>query len=191
MKARPPILLLALSVLLAACAPLQPQPQPEPGSPANGNSARTGAATPAPDWTSLRASLGEALRGTPGIEIIDAGAGGLKLRIPVSDGFASGKAELRPPLMRALDALAPTLAARPDVAIQVIGHTDSQGSEMYNLQLSIARAEAVAEYLRGRGIGLARLSADGRGEAEPLANNAQESGRARNRRVDIVLLPMP
>ena len=73
----------------------------------------------------------------------------------------------------------------------VVGHTDSQGSEMHNLQLSIGRAEAVADHLRRRGIALERLSADGRGEADPLTSNASETGRARNRRVELQLRAMP
>jgi outer membrane protein OmpA-like peptidoglycan-associated protein len=93
--------------------------------------------------------------------------------------------------VRVLDALAPVLAAEPQTALQIVGHTDSQGSEMHNLQLSISRAEAVADYLRARGIALDRLSADGRGEADPLTSNAQESGRARNRRVELILHPLP
>ncbi|ATE59080.1 OmpA family protein [Thauera sinica] len=190
MKIQTSLLPVLLAALLAACA-TPPRPGAGTAPIHDGNSARMPAPDPAPDWTSLRAKLAGALRSVPGIEIGDASADGLRLQIPVSDGFASGRTELRPPLMRALDALAPALAAEPDVAIQVVGHTDSQGSEMYNLQLSIARAEAVAEYLRSRGIGLARLSADGRGEADPLTSNAQESGRARNRRVEIILRPMP
>ncbi|TAH52765.1 MAG: OmpA family protein [Betaproteobacteria bacterium] len=177
-----------LAALLAACAT---PPQSSPGALYDGNSARVRASVVAPDWTSLRAKLGSALRNVPGVELGEAGVGGLKLQIPVSDGFASGKADMRPSLVRTLDTLAPLLAAEPEAAVQVVGHTDSQGSEMHNLQLSIARAEAVAEYLRSRGIDLARLSADGRGEADPLTSNAQESGRARNRRVEIILRPMP
>ena len=69
--------------------------------------------------------------------------------------------------------------------------TDSQGSEMINLQLSITRAEAVVEHLRQRGIALERLSADGRGEADPLTSNATEEGRARNRRVELILSRQP
>ena len=90
-----------------------------------------------------------------------------------------------------LDALAPVLAPEEGAAVKVIGHTDSQGSEMINLQLSIARAEAVVEHLRQRGIALERLSADGRGEADPLTSNATEEGRARNRRVELILSRQP
>lgn len=177
-----------LTSVLAACAT---PPKDSANTSYNVNSARTHSSAPAPDWSSLRAKLAGALRNVAGIEIGEAGADGLRLQIPVADGFASGSVEVRAPLARTLDALAPTLASEPGAAVQVVGHTDSQGSEMYNLQLSIARAEAVAEYLRNRGIALARLSADGRGEADPLTSNATEAGRARNRRVEIILRPMP
>ncbi|MFT3759357.1 OmpA family protein [Thauera sp.] len=146
--------------------------------------------TPAPDWPALRQAMDEATRDTPGVTIGAADAQGFKIEIPVSNGFTSGSAAIRPPLAAALDAITPLLAAAPGVAARIIGHTDSQGSEMVNLRLSIDRAEAVAAHLAGHGIAFERLSADGRGEADPLASNATEEGRARNRRVEIQLHKM-
>ena len=177
-----------LAATLAACATPQHR---DADATYNGNSARIRPATQSVDWAALRNDLNGALAGMAGIEIGQVRGDELKLQIPVADGFAPGRAELRPSLTRTLDALAPTLAAQAEAAIHVVGHTDSQGSEMHNLQLSIARAEAVAEYLRNRGIALDRLSADGRGEADPLTSNAQESGRIRNRRIELILRPMP
>ena len=146
---------------------------------------------PEPDWPALKQRLAGATSGVKGIEIGQADKQGLRLQIPVADGFASGKTEIRPSLANALDALAPILAPEEGAAVKVVGHTDSQGSEMINLQLSIARAEAVVEHLRQRGIALERLSADGRGEADPLTSNATEEGRARNRRVELILSRQP
>ncbi|WP_418647101.1 OmpA family protein [Thauera butanivorans] len=145
---------------------------------------------PAPDWPALRQAMNEATRSTPGITIGTADAQGFRIEIPVSDGFTSGSTAIRPPLAAALDAIAPLLAAEPGVAVKVVGHTDSQGSEMVNLRLSIERAEAVAAHLAERGIAFERLSADGRGEADPLTSNATEEGRARNRRVELLLREM-
>ena len=125
------------------------------------------------------------------IEIGQADKQGVRLQIPVADGFATGKNDIRPSLAKALDALATVLAPEQGAAVKVVGHTDSQGSEMINLQLSIARAEAVAEHLRQRGIALERLSADGRGEADPLTSNASEEGRVRNRRIELILSRQP
>ncbi len=147
--------------------------------------------TAEPDWSALQQRLAAASAGVKGIEIGRADRQGLRLQIPVADGFANGKTEIRPSLAKALDALAPVLAPEEGAAVKVVGHTDSQGSEMINLQLSIARAEAVVEYLQQRGIALERLSADGRGEADPLTSNATEDGRTRNRRIELILSRQP
>ncbi len=147
--------------------------------------------TAEPDWSALQQRLAAASAGVKGIEIGRADRQGLRLQIPVADGFASGKTEIRTSLAKALDALAPVLAPEEGAAVKVVGHTDSQGSEMINLQLSIARAEAVVEYLQQRGIALERLSADGRGEADPLTSNATEDGRTRNRRIELILSRQP
>ncbi|MBP6132784.1 OmpA family protein [Thauera sp.] len=177
-----------LAGLLAACA--------SPG----GNGTATDAihrhalvrtAPPEPSWAALREQLAKATTGLAGVEIGSAGDTGFRVQIPVADGFASGSPAIRPTLGRALDALAPALAAEAGVAVRVVGHTDSQGSEMVNLRLSIARAEAVVAWLRERGIALDRLTADGRGEADPLTSNATEEGRARNRRIELILSRMP
>lgn len=177
-----------LAGLLAACA--------SPGGNGTGTDAihrhalvRT--APPEPSWTTLREQLAKATGGLAGVEIGSAGDAGFRVQIPVADGFASGSPAIRPTLGRALDALAPALAAEAGVAVRVVGHTDSQGSEMVNLRLSIARAEAVVAWLRERGIALDRLAADGRGEADPLTSNATEEGRVRNRRIELILSRMP
>lgn len=85
----------------------------------------------------------------------------------------------------ALDELVVLLAERPDVTLEIVGHTDSVGSEVYNLALSERRARAVAAYLEQRGADPARLSAVGRGESEPVAGNDTREGRAANRRIDV------
>lgn len=144
-------------------------------------------AGPTIDWAGLKRDIEAALAGTTDVEVLAPATNSLDVRIPVSNGFSSGSADIRPPLAAALDRIAPTLVQHPEVALQILGHTDSTGSEMYNLQLSIKRSEAVMEHLRKHGITLERMSADGKGEAEPIADNAGESGRARNRRVEIHL----
>jgi outer membrane protein OmpA-like peptidoglycan-associated protein len=70
-------------------------------------------------------------------------------------------------------------------AIQVDGHTDSQGSDAYNDSLSVRRAEAVKQWLAGHGIAASRIATHGYGETEPVASNASEDRRQRNRRVVI------
>ncbi len=85
-----------------------------------------------------------------------------------------------------LDSLATGLRASTASAIAVIGHTSSEGSEEYNKALSQRRAEAVVGAIVDRGIGADRVSAEGRGENEPIAENLTEAGRSLNRRVEIV-----
>ena len=178
---------LGLVSLLTACA----TPSTGPSADAVNRHALVRVPAPEPDWPALKQRLAVATSGIKGIEIGQADKQSLRLQIPVADGFASGKTEIRPSLASALDALAPVLASEQGAAVRVVGHTDSQGSEMVNLQLSIARAEAVVEHLRQRGIALERLSADGHGEADPLTSNATEEGRARNRRVELMLSRQP
>ncbi|MEW6695343.1 MAG: TolC family outer membrane protein [Pseudomonadota bacterium] len=93
---------------------------------------------------------------------------------------AQGKAEL--------DKLVDKIkAANLDVAIAV-GHTDSVGSEAYNERLSLRRAEAVKAYLVSKGIPAAKVRTEGRGEREPIADNATAEGRAKNRRVEVTII---
>jgi len=74
------------------------------------------------------------------------------------------------------------------IAVSVEGHTDSSGSEQYNQQLSLARAESVVDYLVSQGADASKLTAIGMGETSPVANNDTEEGRAANRRVDFVIV---
>lgn len=100
--------------------------------------------------------------------------------------FASGKADLTPDSEAGLTSAAKVLSEHPDWKIRVDGFTDSVGDKDANLRLSQDRAEAVAAWLAGHGINRDRLSAKGFGEAHPAGSNATESGRQRNRRVELV-----
>jgi outer membrane protein OmpA-like peptidoglycan-associated protein len=71
--------------------------------------------------------------------------------------------------------------------VRIVGHTDSTGSDAINNPLSVNRAQSARDYLVARGVNSSRISIDGRGSREPIADNATESGRARNRRIDIFL----
>lgn len=116
--------------------------------------------------------------------------GALQLLLPGADAFSRGGEEPKASLRDALDRIAAVLAPMTATDVQIFGHTDSMASELHNLQLSIRRAEKVAEYLRIRGVALSRLRADGKGESEPIADNRTEEGRAKNRRVEIVVRPL-
>lgn len=181
---------LSTALLLGACAS-EPARQADGSAPQASAPTRRAATATRIDWPALNKELAAALREVPDAEVGAPTAEGFSVRIPVSNGFASGSAEPRPALTRVLDSVVAPLAARPAVAVKIVGHTDSQGSEMYNLQLSIQRAEAVMEYLRSRGLALDRLAADGKGEMEPIADNAKEATRAHNRRVELILRALP
>ncbi len=103
--------------------------------------------------------------------------------------FAPGSAVLEPPTGPTLDRAAEILARCPEARLEIGGHTDSQGSEGFNERLSRARADAVRAALVARGAGLARLTARGYGEARPIASNATDAGRARNRRIAFSAAP--
>jgi outer membrane protein OmpA-like peptidoglycan-associated protein len=156
--------------------PPAPETPPKPSEPP----------LPPIDWDALQGELAAELKDIDGFHLTHLPRG-LRLILPAADGFASSSAQVEPRLARLLERIVPALRRNPRLTLHIVGHTDSQGSEMYNLRLSIARAEAMMEHLRAQGIDLARLSADGKGEAEPIADNAQESGRARNRRVELFL----
>jgi len=87
-----------------------------------------------------------------------------------------------------LDGVAATLTANPDIRVQVAGHTDSQGDDIYNKDLSQRRAASVVEYLAGKGVTGANLVPVGYGEEQPIADNDTAAGRAENRRVELVRL---
>ncbi|WP_375463099.1 LCCL domain-containing protein [uncultured Methylobacterium sp.] len=103
--------------------------------------------------------------------------------------FRTASAELDPITLPVLDELRGALAGSPGLNLALIGHTDNVGTREYNLPLSLRRAEAVRFWLADRGVGLARIAVDGRGFDEPIADNATESGRAFNRRVQAKRLP--
>lgn len=77
----------------------------------------------------------------------------------------------------------------PDTNILVVGHTDSQGAEDYNMMLSKNRAYAVTNYLSQNGVSAGRLTTNWFGETQPIHDNATADGRAKNRRVNIAILP--
>jgi len=99
--------------------------------------------------------------------------------------FASGSATLAPSAIASLRSLFAAIGAKKTLRVEA--HTDNQGPDAANLALSQQRADAVKRALVGLGIGAARIRAVGKGEASPVADNASADGRARNRRVEIVV----
>ncbi len=102
--------------------------------------------------------------------------------------FRSGSAQLTPESEAVLDRVAASLVANPAVRVEVAGHTDASGSRALNTRLSLARAEAVRNYLISKGVASDRLVARGYGPDRPVAENSTPSGRAMNRRVELHLI---
>jgi outer membrane protein OmpA-like peptidoglycan-associated protein len=101
--------------------------------------------------------------------------------------FATGSAELLPESDAAIAEAAALLKARPDLRLDVQGHTDNVGNDAANLTLSRRRAQAVADALiQGHGIASSRLGVRGFGASRPVADNGSADGRAKNRRVELV-----
>jgi outer membrane protein OmpA-like peptidoglycan-associated protein len=100
--------------------------------------------------------------------------------------FDFDKATLRQDDIGTLDDDVATLKSWGDVDIEVAGHTDSMGSDAYNMKLSQQRAGAVRNFLISKGVAADRLTAKGYGESQPVADNATEEGRFKNRRVELV-----
>lgn len=104
--------------------------------------------------------------------------------------FASGEAELLPPAQARLGKVAKALLEKsPGSMIVVEGHTDTQGSAEFNLDLSERRAKSVRQFLISQGVPDDRIQAKGVGFAQPVAPNKTAEGRANNRRVEIILQP--
>ena len=102
--------------------------------------------------------------------------------------FDAGRSSLRPESMPTLDAAAKVFVGHPELRLRISVHTDSQGQAAENRALSGRRANALRDYLVDRGVSAGRVEARGVGQDEPIASNADEAGRAANRRVEFSLI---
>jgi outer membrane protein OmpA-like peptidoglycan-associated protein len=102
--------------------------------------------------------------------------------------FGSASSVLGSGAQGRLAPLAAFLAKQPAAKIQIAGHTDSQGGETYNMDLSTRRAASVGAYLNSTGVNTNRITSVGRGESTPVATNDTAAGRAINRRVEVTIL---
>lgn len=100
--------------------------------------------------------------------------------------FDLDKATLKPESVKQLQNILALMTTYPDLRLEVQGHTDNQGSDAYNLELSRKRAETVCAYLELFGVAAQRLRPKGYGETRPVAGNDTKQGRAKNRRVELV-----
>lgn len=117
---------------------------------------------------------------------------GQAILVNLPDGvtFDVNSTAIQPQFRATLDQIAQSLQQYPNSLVDVYGHTDSTGSDAYNQTLSENRARSVGNYLSMRGVSAARLRTMGFGETQPVATNDTEEGRARNRRVEIKIIPI-
>lgn len=134
------------------------------------------------------AKLRQTLQGT-GVQVQRNGDD-LKLIMPGNITFASNSADISSSFYSTLNSLVLTFKEFDKNGIDIVGHTDSTGSLELNQNLSNRRAQSVAAYLSGNGVQPSRISAYGAGPNQPIASNANEAGRAQNRRVEINLRPL-
>jgi len=132
--------------------------------------------------------LQDELRGT-GVNVRKQGQQ-IVLDLPSDVNFAFDRSDIQPRFYLTLNAVSRVLARYPSTYVDVNGHTDAVGSYEYNQALSERRADAVADYLADRSVNPVRMHVAGFGKTEPIASNATVSGRAANRRVEIILTPV-
>jgi len=112
------------------------------------------------------------------------------VNLPEGVTFDVASYSLKPEFRATLDKVADSLKQYPNSLIDVYGHTDSTGSDAYNQTLSENRARTVANYLQMQGVSPSRIRSQGYGETMPVADNATEEGRRKNRRVEIKIVPV-
>ena len=197
--------LAAIAVTLSACASLNNK---EKGGiiGATGGAVVGGAIGKANGSTAKGAILGAVVGGAAGMIIghqMDKQAAELKQNIPgavverVGEGiqvtFDSGllydfdSDVVRPEARANLRNLAASLEKYPGSDLLIVGHTDSVGTDAYNLGLSERRASAAVTYLASQGVDRTRMRSRGLGETEPVAPNDSEAGRSKNRRVEVAI----
>ncbi|MBC8038348.1 MAG: OmpA family protein [Rhizobiales bacterium] len=134
------------------------------------------------------AKLRQRLEGT-GVSVTRVGDN-IVLNMPSNITFATDRAEVNPGFHDTLDSVAIVLQEFDKTRVEVDGHTDSDGSNEYNDDLSQRRASSVANYLTDQRLNARRFSVEGLGESQPIASNGSASGKAQNRRVEIQIVPL-
>lgn len=126
-----------------------------------------------------------------GVDVTETDNGSaILVNLPDGVTFDVGSASLKPQFRTTLDQLAASMVQYPNSLIDVYGHTDSTGSDAFNQTLSENRARTVAGYLSSQGVAATRIRSQGFGETMPVADNATDDGRRKNRRVEIKIVPI-
>ncbi|HMN47038.1 MAG TPA: OmpA family protein [Povalibacter sp.] len=162
-----------------APAPVAPTPPPPPPPP--GDEDKDGVLDPADQCPGTPAGVAVDAKGCPR-------QGSITLE---GVTFETNSANLTSDSRGVLDAVATDLKKYPNLRIELQGHTDSSGSDAYNLKLSQQRAESVRGYLVQQGVAASQLAARGYGETQPIDDNGTAEGRLHNRRVVMLVLDNP
>jgi outer membrane protein OmpA-like peptidoglycan-associated protein len=131
-----------------------------------------------------RKAMEKATEGT-GISVARTDDNQLKVNVPSDFSFDVGRSDVKNSMRPVLDEFARGLDT--SMTVRVVGHTDNTGSDAINNPLSVRRAEAVRDYIAGKGVSPTRVTTEGQGSHVPVADNANPAGRAQNRRVEIFL----
>ncbi len=123
----------------------------------------------------------------PNAEVIREGEG-IIVKFDSGILFDVNQSDLKAAARSNIESLATSLKNNPETNILIVGHTDATGTDAYNYKLSERRAASVKSYAVSQGIASSRLTTEGRGETEPIADNTSDSGKAQNRRVEIVIV---
>lgn len=133
------------------------------------------------------AKLRQQLEGS-GVRVVRNGDN-IQLVMPSDITFASNQSAVNAGFYDTLESVAVVLKEFDKTQVAIGGHADASGSDTYNMTLSQQRAQSVAQALASRGVDGARIQAVGYGESAPIADNATPEGRARNRRVEVQIIP--
>jgi outer membrane protein OmpA-like peptidoglycan-associated protein len=114
----------------------------------------------------------------------------VRITMTSQTAFETNSADIKPGFNSTMDKLADVVVRYAKTSLVIVGHTDNVGSNEYNQKLSERRAHAVAQYFESRRVNPVRMALSGKGETQPVASNASESGRQANRRVEIYVEPV-
>lgn len=176
----------AVAAAPAASATVEPAPAAAPAAPAAESAAATAPSTGVAQADAAATQPASALAQRLAVLMPENGAQGSQMTLE-DLVFEPGTAQLVADAAAGLARVAAWLRSQPSLPVRIEGHTDATGSPQANRQLSLRRAEAVRDALLAAGIDAARIAVSGEGAAQPVASNDDAAGRARNRRVVVLL----
>jgi outer membrane protein OmpA-like peptidoglycan-associated protein len=183
---------LFIALALAGCK-TAPKPLPRASTPVPGSSPGNtyGKANPGDyAWTPSMAEAQNQLRKNlrlGGASVSKTTDDRLWITLAGESTFEAKRSAIKPEARPQLDKIAAYLRSQPLAEVRIVGHTDPIGVDSANNALSLDRAASTRDWLVARGVPATRITIAGRGTADPIASNQNESGRASNRRVDILI----